>query len=427
MIERIKLYTENHKADLKTDAFAFGAALVVFALPFSIKLTTQAIVILTLIWLWQRPLKRLRLAAKKPFIWLISGPYLLTIVSLLYTQDLKAGIWELEKGLALLLFPILMATANPLPQSRVDFILKSFLSANLLFGIISVGYAVFKYVRDGVNFFFYHDLVSPLFNSHATYYSMYLIFSLFILYYFYFRTAHRSWRFSLLTAGVTIFFSVLIYLLAIRSVIFFFTCGTLAAISFYVYKTRNIIMGAGMLLGFVFLILFAFRKNDVLKEKFFQILENYEYEMSEDNIEGYNGLTTRLAQWESSLSIIREHPVLGVGPADVQAHLQQVYLENYLLYSYKSRFNAHSQYVQTTLGLGVTGLIVLLASFLIPGVLAIRQRNMLYLGFLILFSFCCITESMLYVQKGLVFYSVFTSLFLFHTIKGSRTKDDMRP
>ena len=414
MIQETKSYLKNSKRELATDAFALASAMVVFALPFSIKLTTQAIIVLTVAWIFQQPFRRLgHMLKTNLYFWLISGLYILTVISLLYTEDLKGGFWELEKGVALLLFPLLMATANPMRQSRVDFILKSFLASNLIFGIISVLYATYKYVVDGENIFFYHHLVSPLFNSHATYYSMYLIFSLFILYYLYFKYAKPSLTFTLFTAVVTVFFSVLIYLLAIRSVIFFFTCAVLAAIIYYVYRTRNIKFGIGMLVAFFLLVFFAFRENEVLKEKFFQILENYQYELSKDHIEGYNGLTTRLAQWESSLSIVRKHPVFGVGPADVQAHLQKIYLENYLLYSYRNQFNAHSQYVQTCLGLGFIGLAVFVASLLVAGVRAMLEKNLLYLGFVVLFSFCCITESMLYVQKGLVFYSFFTSLFLF--------------
>ena len=172
-----------------------------------------------------------------------------------------------------------------------------------------------------------------------------------------------------------------------------------------------------MLAAFILLIFLALKNNDVLKEKVFQIFENYEYELSKDHIEGYNGLTTRLAQWESSLSIIGDHPLFGVAPADVQEKLQEVYLKNYLLYSFRNRFNAHSQYFQTTLGLGLIGLAVFFASLIIPAWIALRSKNLLYLGFLILFSFCCITESMLYVQKGIVFYSFFTSLFLLQMMK----------
>ena len=419
MFRTINVHIQKHRDHLSiTDAFGWASALVVFVLPFSIKLTTYAIILLVVIWLLQKPLKEVSNTVEtKRHFWLISGLYFLTIVSLIYTEDFKAGLWELEKGVALVLFPLLMASARQLSKKTIEIILKTFLLSNLLFGVISVLYASFKYVAEGINIFFYHDLVSPLFNSHATYYSMYLIFSLFILYYFYFQRDKPSVSMKLFTGAVTIFFSVIIYLLAIRSITFFFTGAALIAIAVYIYKTRHIIFGVGMLAAFILLIFLALKNNDVLKEKVFQIFENYEYELSKDHIEGYNGLTTRLAQWESSLSIIGDHPLFGVAPADVQEKLQEVYLKNYLLYSFRNRFNAHSQYFQTTLGLGLIGLAVFFASLIIPAWIALRSKNLLYLGFLILFSFCCITESMLYVQKGIVFYSFFTSLFLLQMMK----------
>lgn len=420
MIQSIKTQLREKKDQLTTDAFALAAALVVVALPFSIKLTTQAIILFAAAWLFQNNFSRLgRVLKKSATFWLLTSLYLLTVLSLFYTQNLAAGLWELEKGATLLLFPLMMASAKKLAKSRIDFILKAFVLANLTFGIISVAYATYKYFAENINIFFYHDLVSPLFNSHATYYSMYLIFSLFILFYFYGQKEKPSWQLKVLTGGITVFFTLLIYLLAIRSIIIFFTFTALMAIVFYIFKTRNIILGIAMLGGFLMLMFFAVKENEVLKEKVFQIFENYEYELSKDHIEGYNGLTTRLAQWESSLPIIKKNPVLGVGPGDVQDELQIVYKENYLVYSFRSRFNAHSQYFQTCLGLGILGLTLLLASLVIPSLLAYRRKNMLYLCFLVLFGFCCITESMLYVQKGIVFYSFFSSLFVFQMLNQS--------
>jgi hypothetical protein len=79
----------------------------------------------------------------------------------------------------------------------------------------------------------------------------------------------------------------------------------------------------------------------------------------------------------------------------------------------EKKLNAHSQLFQTTIAIGIPGLILLLLLFALPIVWGIRRQ----FGFLVLFA-CLffvnmIPESMFQLQAGVTFFSFFYSLFLF--------------
>ena len=183
-------------------------------------------------------------------------------------------------------------------------------------------------------------------------------------------------------------------------------------------KSRSVVLGGVLMIGFFLLVFFLINGNSNLRERIIQ-LKDYKYELSQNHVEGYNGLTTRLAQWEASMPIIKEYPIFGVGVGDVQDKLQETYKRHFLKYSYLERFNAHNEYVQTMLGLGFIGLIIFLFALLYPFIQAYRKREVVYMCFIALFAYCCITESALHVQKGIVFYSFFNSLFLSKILKNN--------
>lgn len=124
--------------------------------------------------------------------------------------------------------------------------------------------------------------------------------------------------------------------------------------------------------------------------------------------------------WASAFSLIKTYPITGVGAGDVQDELQKYYLDHdyiSLTYLKNIQFNAHNQFLETAIGLGIPGLSVLLVCFIAPMFYAIKNKKKLYLTFILLFMFSCMTESLLERQSGVVFYSFFNAfLFLKKTI-----------
>ena len=125
------------------------------------------------------------------------------------------------------------------------------------------------------------------------------------------------------------------------------------------------------------------------------------------------GTSNRIVVWKTSVELIKENPVFGVGTGDVKDVLISRYKKNKITYAYIYKLNAHCQYLQTFVATGAVGFLILILCLFVPAIIAIKNRNIIYLLFLIIFSFNMLVESMLEVQAGVVFYAFFNSLFFY--------------
>jgi O-antigen ligase len=133
----------------------------------------------------------------------------------------------------------------------------------------------------------------------------------------------------------------------------------------------------------------------------------------------------RIMLWKSAMRILREHPLCGVGTGDVK----QAFLKDYTLTGnttgQEANLNAHNQYLQTSVALGLTGLLILVLTFLFPFILALRKGAWMYGAFLLLVAFNLLFESMLERQAGVMFYAFF-NMVLFTALKGEMVNHPIR-
>jgi O-antigen ligase len=121
-----------------------------------------------------------------------------------------------------------------------------------------------------------------------------------------------------------------------------------------------------------------------------------------------------LAIWRCSFDLIEQHGLIGLGTGDVQDELQKAYEKRKFYFASRyNNYNAHNQYIQQLLSHGIIGLVSLLLSIGIGFYLAFKQKNTLYFYFLVIFAVICLTESFLEINKGIIWYSFFNSLFAF--------------
>jgi O-antigen ligase len=127
---------------------------------------------------------------------------------------------------------------------------------------------------------------------------------------------------------------------------------------------------------------------------------------SSENVEG--SLNQRQHIWLSSFSLFKKNALFGVGTGDAKSELINEFLVNEYNGPY---YNCHNEYLQAGISVGIFGVTILLANLLMPMIL--RWKNLLYILFLSIVSITFLTESVLSVQKGVVFYSFFNSLLAF--------------
>jgi O-antigen ligase len=123
----------------------------------------------------------------------------------------------------------------------------------------------------------------------------------------------------------------------------------------------------------------------------------------------WNSVNLRLLEWQASWNIIKKSWITGVGTGDGQDALKGYYA-SFNTSTRNMDFDSHNQYLQTVIELGMMGFISLLLCLFLP---AFRPGySTLHLSFILLFGLMCLTESMLARQKGIVFFTLFQSLFL---------------
>jgi O-antigen ligase len=121
----------------------------------------------------------------------------------------------------------------------------------------------------------------------------------------------------------------------------------------------------------------------------------------------------RASLWLVGIRSLDEvNPLWGTGPGDVEGVMKTT-SDRARIHNSLDSYDPHNQYLQTLLGLGIIGLATLLLCFALPAHTAWRQGDYFYLGFISLVALVCVTESVLEVQKGIVFFALFNSLLIF--------------
>jgi O-antigen ligase len=101
-----------------------------------------------------------------------------------------------------------------------------------------------------------------------------------------------------------------------------------------------------------------------------------------------------------------------VGTGDVKDALYVKYAEKGMDAALDKKLNVHCQYLQTFVALGIAGFAILVLMLILPGILAVKRKDKLYLLFLCIFALNILVESMFETQAGVVFYAFFNA-FLF--------------
>jgi O-antigen ligase len=126
-------------------------------------------------------------------------------------------------------------------------------------------------------------------------------------------------------------------------------------------------------------------------------VQQYEHEQDINDF----SLARRLTAAETALVVIRQHWLLGVGPADTHAAM----LNQYDWHSYglarANQADVHSQYLETLLGGGIVGLALWLAVVFWPLTKAWARRDTYLCLFILLQALAMLVTDVLSLQIGL--------------------------
>ena len=335
-------------------------------------------------------------------LWLLVAFYMLQIVSLLYTSNMDDAGTMLMHRLPLLLFPLCCLACDTAYMTRG---LQRML-VWLLTGSLFVKFFIrLVYVLCTSHKIVFSNLFDPV---HHSYVAMYLLFVLGFVYseWFQHRDELKRWMLWAL-AIIAVVTMTYIVLVISRAGIAGMVLLILIIIFHLVFIAKEVKLGMVALALTVAVGVGVFY---LLPEDYRRLTRTFE-EMSEGDTSD-----ARYLIFGSSLKAIGESLPFGVGIGDRGDVLAQVYEETGEEYAIKAQYNSHNIYLDATLTMGIPGILLLLAVFVVPAVGAYKRDDFIMLSLLFSITFSGLFEAVLNRQMGVVFMG----LFWFVLLSGNR-------
>ncbi len=121
----------------------------------------------------------------------------------------------------------------------------------------------------------------------------------------------------------------------------------------------------------------------------------------------------RVEFWKTSILIIKQYPVFGVGTGDMNIAFKRQYELMKSPLEPEFRWRSHNQFLSITVGFGLIGLIWFIVVLLYPPIKTGRMTDYFYMTFFVIMMLSMISEDTIESQAGVTIFAFFTSLFLF--------------
>ncbi len=388
------------RGELAPQLLRAGLVLFCISLPVSLPLNDMAIALIVLASLLEGNFSARFKGFSRNLLLLPVVFYGLHITGLLYTENFKTASNHLETKAALLLLPLALGTTRLFTPTLIRSFFRVFILSNLGGALVCLGNSFYQYAQTGiVNKLFYYDLTS-LFNLHPVYFALYLAIS--ILSILYFSTTANPLFGKRMEVFLILFFLVFIFMLTALVVMLVLPI----LMGYFVYRNRLGGYSQGVRvtifsMGIAVMLLLAY-SLPYTRNKLVRVTQ-LSYSLDDPDYK-WGSLTIRLAKWECSWALVKEHFLTGVGTGDAQDALMDSYRRKGFAEGLRNNYNTHNQYLETWTMLGIPGLAVLL------WMVWPFRMNWLWQSFMILLAASLFTENMLDTQKGVVFIGFFYAL-----------------
>lgn len=364
---------------------------------------------IALLFLWSFFQKPMVLKQKSLFLLMVPAIVFLLLTSVYFI--FRASNTEISKDTEMALLWFVSSVA--LVQAAVSLnkqVKVTFLKA------LTVLVAVIAIISD-INYFLHQDEINklllqskhvPVFGGmHHIYFGM--LSALLVIFYI------GSWLLNMDTGAKWIYLFILIifismHILSSRTGLYaFYMIMPLLLVSsfFYLRNTRKKI----------WLIVISFAAMLVISTLFIPSFKNKVLNTQEDisatrqggEEVNYKSMGMRLKAWQASLSIIKQHPLTGVGPGNAQTALQQQFniLAPELLT--ENRVGPHNQFLEFGIKFGIGGMLLLLCFFL----WFIKPFHPLIISLTAFLGLTFCLESVLERQIGISITALFLFLVMF--------------
>jgi len=353
-------------------------------------------------------------------------------LSYFWSIDKERTLKAIPKEVALFIIPLLSFFIPNFTQKIRNKILKYYSYSIVVFALVFMVRALVRYmITADSRAFFYHGeydddygLVPKLLNAiHISVYAA--------LAFFYFFTKEIKSKIDYLSI---VFLFVFVLLLSSKNIILTFIFLIFLYIFFYAkianrMRLRNasiIVFGIVLLLSFSrikerFLIEFQSNTDKGLSHNMttvntekVHVVSIYEAWNNKKFIHAdyFPGTAFRVYQARMFFEFLQEESIFWKG-FGLNASLKKLLEKEkeYNLYPGYGTFNFHNQYIQSFAELGIVGFSILIIMLALSAQKAFRSKDFIHIVFTILMISLFLTESFLWRQRGVVFFTAFYCLF----------------
>lgn len=334
---------------------------------------------------------------------LLVALYGLYALGVLWSSNKEAAQFDIEVKMSLAIIPVFYMFTN-YSKKQVKFLIYSFF-VGLMIAIVYLFIKAYSnyYCTCNFQYFFYIQLTKDIHPSYLA---------------FYYNVAIGVLLIDYMTCSFKMFKKKVIYLILIcvfacfsgilLSKIGFITTLLLVLVLYIFWFIKK---KWKLLLFFVMVTVTApvilYMKSNLVQHRVHDLISG----ISSDETEAWMESTSiRKTVWGVSTDILKKNLILGVGTGDVQEELAMEYYRRDLYQISGLNLNAHNQFLQTTLALGIGGGILFLIVFLQP-LISLKELGYYNLVFSVICLLFFLTESVLETQAGVVFIAVFYTIF----------------
>ncbi len=359
---------------------------------------------------------------EKWLFWLsLTLPFAIVLVSGLWSEDVGYWFTRLKIRLPFLILPVVFWFLPPLNSAW----LRAFLS--FFVAVIALNIFVVE-INYGLNFSRLTDMLGqgrplPFLKDHITFSIMAAV--AFFSAIFLFLEKKESHDADVLNgttsnqiipplsilsyfwAFLAVFLFIGIHVIAVRTGIFSLYIALIISVLYFIFKTKKILVGALALSMVAALPFLAYKTIPSLERRISYAL--WDLEQFKQNNLAKKSDSERIISLQMGVEVVQKSLIFGVGFGDVMNEVSAVYAQKYPNLDVRE---PHSSIIFTWASVGIMGLGLFLASFVLP--LAFVQRFWLLPIFLTLI-FCGNTvDFVIEGSMGASFHALFLTLFLSH-------------
>ena len=387
--------------------FFFFPLLIAFLLPFGINYGIFMIIWVICFFAFGDVKSGLQKVLTNKWLYVFSVFFLWHAIGCFFSVNKEEAISGIEIKLPFLFFPVLIFSHN-FRNLDIRKIVISFVSGCFIVSSFCLFRAFYLFYSEHINSFFYSDFT---FFLHPSYFAMYLIFAQLIVILYYKKWLAHLKNLNFKIGFISIVFMSCIFLASSKMglIVSLIVLPSTLFMVLYQMGQKKIFIAAIFTLVLVVSLSYKFFPTpfERLKQAFVVTTSSQSIDLSDAE-----STAVRILIWKEAIEIIKDHFLVGTTVGDAKDVLIQAYQKKGITGAITKKLNAHNQYLQTFIGTGLFGFILLVLMTVGIIIYGFLKKNFLLSLFGVVLTLNFLVESMLQAQAGFIFFTFFICLLL---------------